>query len=468
MPLRWVSPGCSWYEQHMLGGCRRPAAHSACGSVRGGGGSRRASSRHLIVVVPFRGPLGNFETFCSRLPPHLTGQGIRFSLVVVNQVDAHPFNRAALVNAAYSMLVSRRVPGVRFSADADYLAVHDVDRFPVLSNASCSRHVANYYEYPARSPRVLHSESYTGGVVLIRAAHFRSVNGFSNAFWGWGHEDNEMYVRLRWCGLVPQHGEQLDACMEHHDCLECRRAKPSNTFEALRSETRSIALVQSRLASPDQHMWHDGLSTINFSLAAPPRHVDCGGAPLHVLDVELARPDADSRARDSAACVADGGARDDGCTAPVAPSDVPPDLLATAKRALPRESRVLRVVGATRARVMYNFHYELDLSVEEKHGRRTLQRVAVCVQEWHGSDAPEFLRYHLMWRAVARRSRHNSTRGGTRGGFRLQKDFHYQAKFPCSLAEAPALTEGRFDARSKAQGRTATHGRPPQAAGKTN
>ena len=144
----------------MLGGCRRPAAHSACGSVRGGGGSRRASSRHLIVVVPFRGPLGNFETFCSRLPPHLTGQGIRFSLVVVNQVDAHPFNRAALVNAAYSMLVSRRVPGVRFSADADYLAVHDVDRFPVLSNASCSRHVANYYEYPARSPRVLHSESY--------------------------------------------------------------------------------------------------------------------------------------------------------------------------------------------------------------------------------------------------------------------------------------------------------------------
>ena len=357
---------------------------------------------------------------------------------------------------------------MRFSADADYLAVHDVDRFPVLSNASCSRHVANYYEYPARSPRVLHSESYTGGVVLIRAAHFRSVNGFSNAFWGWGHEDNEMYVRLRWCGLVPQHGEQLDACMEHHDCLECRRAKPSNTFEALRSETRSIALVQSRLASPDQHMWHDGLSTINFSLAAPPRHVDCGGAPLHVLDVELARPDADSRARDSAACVADGGARDDGCTAPVAPNDVPPDLLATAKRALPRESRVLRVVGATRARVMYNFHYELDLSVEEKHGRRTLQRVAVCVQEWHGSDAPEFLRYHLMWRAVARRSRHNSTRGGTRGGFRLQKDFHYQAKFPCSLAEAPALTEGRFDARSKAPGRTATHGRPPQAAGKTN
>ena len=97
---------------------------------------------------------------------------------------------------------------------------------------------------------------------------------------------------------------------------------------------------------------------------------------------------------------------------------------------------------------MYNFHYELDLSVEEKHGRRTLQRVAVCVQEWHGSDAPEFLRYHLMWRAVARRSRHNSTRGGTRGGFRLQKDFHDQAKFPCSLAEAPALTEAWTRRRS--------------------
>ena len=171
------------------------------------------------------------------MPPYLTSQGLRFSLVVANQVDEHPFNRAMLVNVAYQMLLSGRM-GLPFSADGDYLSVHDVDRFPVLDNAGCARHVATYYRFPARGPRVLHAESYTGGVVLARGSHFASVNGFSNSFWGWGHEDNDMYLRLRWCGLVPQHAEELDACMEHRDCAECRRAKPTSTMDALRALLR--------------------------------------------------------------------------------------------------------------------------------------------------------------------------------------------------------------------------------------
>ena len=230
MPLHWVSPGCSWYEQHMLGGCQRLAAHRSCGPVKSVAATAQPT---LFIVVPFRGSLEwNFETFCQRLPPYLTSQGIRFSLIVVNQLDAHPFNRAALVNVAYDMLVSGRM-GLPFSVDDDYLSVHDVDRFPVLSNRSCAHHVSKYYTFPAQRPRVLHSESYTGGVVLIRGSHFQSVNGFSNSFWGWGHEDNDMYLRLRWCNLGPHHAEELDWCMEHRDCPECRRAKSSSTVDAL-------------------------------------------------------------------------------------------------------------------------------------------------------------------------------------------------------------------------------------------
>lgn len=208
------------------------AAHRSCGHVKRDAATAQPA---LFIIVPFRGSLdGNFRTFCQRLPPYLSSQGIRFSLIVVNQLDAHPFNRAALVNVAYDMLVSGRM-GLSFSVNDDYLSVHDVDRFPVLTNQSCTRHVSSYYTFPSSRPRVLHPESYTGGVVLIRGSHFQSVNGFSNSFWGWGHEDNDMYLRLRWCDLVPQHAEELDSCMEHRDCLECRRAKPSSTMDALRT-----------------------------------------------------------------------------------------------------------------------------------------------------------------------------------------------------------------------------------------
>ena len=202
----------------------------------------------------------------------------------------------------------------------------------------------------------------------------------------------------------------------------------------------------SRLQHPGKHMWRDGLSTLNFSLAGPPRHIDCAGHTLHIIDTLLARPE--SASAHATACVADGSARDDGCSARVDLVDVPADLLSAAKRALPRESRVLGVAGVTRGRVMYNYHYELDLNVEEKHGRRTLQRIAVCSQEWHGQGAPEHLRFHLLWRAVARRNGARANRTATTKGFRLQKDFQYTGHFPCSLSAPPSL-EGRTSTRAR-------------------
>ena len=196
-------------------------------------------------------------------------------------------------------------------------------------------------------------------------------------------------------------------------------------------------------------MWRDGLSTLNFSLAGPPRHIDCAGNKLHIIDTLLVRPE--PAPAHATACVADGSARDDGCSARVDVADVPAELLSAAKRALPRESRVLGVAGVTRGRVMYNYHYELDLNVEGKHGRRTLQRVAICSQEWHGQGAPDYLRCHLLCRAVARRdgARANRTTTPTAKGFRLQKDFQYKGHFPCSLSAPPFL-----------EGRTATRARP--------
>jgi GT2 family glycosyltransferase len=41
----------------------------------------------------------------------------------------------------------------------------------------------------------LQYEMLVGGVLAMRRDQFKTVNGFSNEFWGWGGEDDDMAYR---------------------------------------------------------------------------------------------------------------------------------------------------------------------------------------------------------------------------------------------------------------------------------
>jgi GT2 family glycosyltransferase len=40
-------------------------------------------------------------------------------------------------------------------------------------------------------------EELIGGVLNLRKEHLLAVNGYSNLYWGWGAEDDDMYYRLK-------------------------------------------------------------------------------------------------------------------------------------------------------------------------------------------------------------------------------------------------------------------------------
>ena len=146
-----------WYETHHLGGCQRLAAPRA--ECSGWDSPKRPS---LAVVVPARAV--DASLLCTRLAAHLRRFRVRHRLFVVNQVDSLPFNRGALANAAVrTLLLDDRLA-------IDYLAIQDVDRFPVLDNRSCDAVTSEYYAFPPKTPRGLHPTSFAGGVLLIRTA----------------------------------------------------------------------------------------------------------------------------------------------------------------------------------------------------------------------------------------------------------------------------------------------------------
>lgn len=394
--------------------------------------SRESSDhRRIGIIVPFRGEpsSASFSYLCNRLPAHLDGQGVEFHLLAVNQVDKHPFNRAALANVGVTILGGG---GRRAGFDAldrrtfGCLAIHDVDRAPAdsASNASCASLSAHYYSCSNLIPHVLHPESFTGGVLLVRDSVYRAVNGFSNEFWGWGHEDNDFYLRLRACGLPPKHPEGLDWCMEHKDCTQCKRAKLSS-LAALRAETRSIARLQETMQTTISlgTKPSDGLSTVNFSTATVPVSIPCGRHNLHILNVELIRS-----STEPSSCKADGGRHDDGCTAVIDDSQMQEALLVRSREALPRSTVSSSLLQATRSRVMYNFRYELDLQAHDRQKGSVRYRIAVCELAWQRRrpDVSDVARYRLLWRAVIRPNEK----------LHLAKMFdEYHGAFPCTLTE---------------------------------
>ena len=389
-------------------------------------------SPKLMVVIPFRGEASSssFEHLCAHLPAHLDAHGVDFAMILVNQVDSYPFNRGMLANVAFAVIKQQQIHGgKKYRRDwFNYMAVHDVDRFPATENRSCATVTSDYYSDPGMSPRVLHPTSYTGGVLLLRSSVFQSVNGFSNSFWGWGHEDNELYLRLRRCGLSPVHAPQITYCMKHLDCSECKKAKPANDLASWRAETRLIAKVQERLHDQRLVIQDEGLSSARFNVVNSSRRVRCGGHSMRVLDVALHRPTAPA----SQDCVADGGARDDGCVASMSVAQVPKGVLNCARDSLPHGAVVAELLAATRSRAMYNFRYEVDVRTTRQNSS-TAYRVAVCAQEWQVSTMPDAIRYQPMWRAsLLPRS---SGRPGWKA--RLSKDFNYRGYFPCSLTPPP-------------------------------
>lgn len=81
--------------------------------------------------------------------------------------------------------------------DASCFIFHDVDLLPeddrnMYSCPGQPRHLSvavDTFNY------ILPYQNLVGGVLNIKGEHFFTVNGYSNLFWGWGGEDDDMSIR---------------------------------------------------------------------------------------------------------------------------------------------------------------------------------------------------------------------------------------------------------------------------------
>ncbi|KAF5403583.1 N-acetyllactosaminide 3-alpha-galactosyltransferase [Paragonimus heterotremus] len=223
----------------------RPECLVACVN-RGSLLSVPQSQRRNLIVIPYRDRQTHLEQVLPRIQQLLTRQNICYLIVIAEQFGAAPFNKGKIMNTAFVQSLN----WFPFHC----VTFHDVDLIPLSDEVpySCSqfpRHTSVQLDkFNNRLPYV----KLIGGILTIPVKIFLRVNGFSNLYWGWGAEDDDMYERLM-ANKIP--------ITRSDPKVSKFRMLPHNPSPATSADFRSRILASSKA----RHRL-DGLNSLNFSI----------------------------------------------------------------------------------------------------------------------------------------------------------------------------------------------------------
>jgi len=143
----------------------------------------------LGVCVPYRNREEHMKVFVPHVSKFLEERGIEHTIYLAHQCDDKLFNRGLMKNIAAEHA---------FNDGCDYIVWHDIDMVP--EDDSCD------YSFPKDNPQhiavrisqsdyQLKYEEYFGGAVLFSKEQVERTNGYSNGYWDWGMEDDDLFWR---------------------------------------------------------------------------------------------------------------------------------------------------------------------------------------------------------------------------------------------------------------------------------
>lgn len=139
----------------------------------------------MLLAIPYRDREEHLKLFLPTIKEYLKKSEIKYKILIVEQADGKAFNRAKLLNVAFAHTEGKY----------GWYCFHDVDMLPIVSNYKKCKfptHLAtNAEQFGYKMPY----DYYFGGVTMFNPESFVKINGYSNNYWGWGAEDDDVYFR---------------------------------------------------------------------------------------------------------------------------------------------------------------------------------------------------------------------------------------------------------------------------------
>uniref|UniRef100_A0A7M5V9E0 Beta-1,4-galactosyltransferase n=2 Tax=Clytia hemisphaerica TaxID=252671 RepID=A0A7M5V9E0_9CNID len=150
------------------------------------------------IIIPYKARENQLKIFLRHMHPILHRSQIGYRIFVIEQNDTHPFNRAKLFNVGFHEAITRFSRN-QFSCfvfhDVDLLLENELNNYCCKDSPRYMCPAIDVWGYRSFSPYSF------GGVVGLTEADFKKVNGYSNKYWGWGSEDDDLHWRLRHSGV---------------------------------------------------------------------------------------------------------------------------------------------------------------------------------------------------------------------------------------------------------------------------
>ncbi|XP_032861070.2 beta-1,4-galactosyltransferase 4 [Tyto alba] len=146
--------------------------------------------QHVAILIPHRNREKHLLYLLEHLHPFLQRQQLDYGIYVIHQAGNTKFNRAKLLNVGYLEALKE--------ANWDCFIFHDVDLVPEndFNIYMCDRQPKHLVVGRNNTGYRLRYRGYFGGVTALTRDQFSKVNGFSNNYWGWGGEDDDLRIRV--------------------------------------------------------------------------------------------------------------------------------------------------------------------------------------------------------------------------------------------------------------------------------
>ncbi|XP_069142066.1 beta-1,4-N-acetylgalactosaminyltransferase bre-4-like isoform X1 [Argopecten irradians] len=149
------------------------------------------SDQRVAIIIPYRNRELHLRTLLYNLHTMLERQQINYGIFVIEQAGNSTFNRGLLMNIGYKEAIK--------SFNYSCFVFHDVDLIPEDDRIyyGCGekpRHLsAAVDKFKYRLPYA----NIFGGVTQLPRKVMEKLNGFSNLYFGWGGEDDDLMTRLK-------------------------------------------------------------------------------------------------------------------------------------------------------------------------------------------------------------------------------------------------------------------------------